>query len=305
MQISYKNKKPKKYFLGGALLASSLIGSAVKGISGANQRKRARKELERLNEMRPTAVVPTAIQRLADEPIAEELMEAQRLGDQRRTSQSLSALSKGGARTLIGGTPALAEAERISELERMGNYEMARKQALSQLGDYQWAADMENRNMWRDQVAGAQNELGAGNLNVMGSIDTALGSLGGIEALNYNPYGNPVNLSSSPNPDGFSVLDADIDWDELLRPVDDTDLPFTAQQGGVTPGEFSHNTNEITMMDEDGDVVGYATGSETVLNKKQRQTMERLAKSGKEKELAAYIRNLYNKPHFKIKRQKS
>ena len=63
------------------------------------------------------------------------------------------------------------------------------------------------------------------------------------------------------------------------------------EQGGMmkTPGEFSHNTNPIHMI-QDGEVIGEMTGGEYVLNPKQAKAISKESK---------FFRNLLKAKRFK------
>lgn len=63
-----------------------------------------------------------------------------------------------------------------------------------------------------------------------------------------------------------------------------------AKNGMKTKGEFSHETNPITMTDKNGNVVGEATGGEIILNPTQAKAASKESK---------YLRSLLKKKQFK------
>lgn len=141
-----------------------------KALFGGSQRRRARRALERLEKERPKGYVPSAILELADEPVAEEFIEAQEMGDQRLTSQSIGALSQGGSRAILGGLPSLVDAERQRRVQRVGGYEQARKGALAMKGQAQERLRQEERQDWQRQVAAQAAQMGAGEQNIAGGL---------------------------------------------------------------------------------------------------------------------------------------
>ena len=67
-------------------------------------------------------------------------------------------------------------------------------------------------------------------------------------------------------------------------------LDRIAKEGMKTQGEFSHETNPITMTDKNGNVVGEATGGEYILNPTQAKAISKESK---------YFRSLLKKKQFK------
>jgi hypothetical protein len=67
-----------------------------------------------------------------------------------------------------------------------------------------------------------------------------------------------------------------------------------------TPGEFSHDTNPLTLVDKNGADTGIElTGGELVFNPSQSKTIQRFLKEGDEAGLFRYMKDLLNKPQFK------
>lgn len=75
-----------------------------------------------------------------------------------------------------------------------------------------------------------------------------------------------------------------------------TALMFGAQQGAkVTPGEFSHDTNPIDIV-QDGAKIGEMTGGEYIFNPTQAKKMMKEANSGNS-ELHKFVRKTLNRFH--------
>ena len=63
-----------------------------------------------------------------------------------------------------------------------------------------------------------------------------------------------------------------------------------------TPGEFSHDTNPIDLV-QDGEKIGEATGGEYIFNPEQAETLKQLAQEG-DSELHQYLRELLSREEF-------
>lgn len=74
-----------------------------------------------------------------------------------------------------------------------------------------------------------------------------------------------------------------------MAEIEEFDLEGFAK-GGMLPGEFSHKTNEMDVVDNNGDVVAKVAGGEVVLNPDQQ---EKVAKE------SSFFRSLMKLPRFK------
>lgn len=191
----------------GALIQGG-VGLA-KGITGGFQASRARKRLKELEKQEPKRYIASAILERAKEPIAEEFMEAQEMGAQRRTSQGIGALSQGGSRAILGGLPQIADQERMGEMQRAGQYEQARQDALGTLGAAQTNLIEANRRDWMNKVLAQTQQMGAGTQNIMTGL-TDIGKAG----LTY----------ASGDKDDDSTLDKDVKIEEGADVLDEGKL---------------------------------------------------------------------------------
>lgn len=66
-----------------------------------------------------------------------------------------------------------------------------------------------------------------------------------------------------------------------------------------TPGEFSHRTNPIDMIAEDGTKVGEVTGGEYIFNPSQANRMRSMLSQNDRDGLFSFLKNLLNKDRFK------
>jgi len=67
-----------------------------------------------------------------------------------------------------------------------------------------------------------------------------------------------------------------------------------------TPGEFSHDTNPLTVVDKNGADTGIElTGGELVFNPSQSKSIQKFIKERDESGLFRFMKDLLNKPQFK------
>lgn len=149
-------------------LATSLGGSAFRGLTGLRQTRDARRALQNLEE--PEMYIPSSIRQRAQEPIAVEFMSAQEDAAARRTGESVGALQKAGARGIIGGVNQVMDSERGQERARMAGYEQERRGALGELGRAQ--ENLQGRQMqnYLSKMQGALRSLEAGQQNISGAL---------------------------------------------------------------------------------------------------------------------------------------
>jgi hypothetical protein len=153
-----------------AAVAQGVIGGA-KSIFGASQAAKARRRLKQIEKERPKGYIPSAILERANEPVAEEYMEAQEMGAQRRTSQGIGALSQGGSRAILGGLPSLTENERVGDVQRAGMYEQERRRALVDKGNAQERIRQEARQDWQNKMNAQTAQIGAGTQNIFTGLE--------------------------------------------------------------------------------------------------------------------------------------
>lgn len=277
--------KTRKLIAGGFLIPAAVQGALGIGqsIFGMSQRKQAKEQLAELRKNAPNLTLPPSLRKLADEPVAEEYMEAQELGAQRRTAQGIDALSRGGSRSLAN-LPQILESERIGEQQRAGQYEQMRKGALSQLG----AAEERLRDLkvgqHQAEVDAARQSLEAGQQNIFGG----LGQVGrGAAFLDEDYVGR---LFSNPT---------QMERQEIIN-LPSKGLPGFKKGGLLKPmktkGEFSHKTNKKALIDEKTGVKeAELTGSEIVFNKDQYKKMMDLVKKDDKEALASFIKETFSK----------
>ena len=151
-----------------ALQAAAGIGKSIFGLS---QRSKSKKALAELNKKQlANQYIPSAIIQAAREPISQEFIEAQSMGDQRRTAQGIGAASLAGSRGVTAVLPSLLESERVSEVNRNALYNQARVEAQKQLGTYQEALRQEKGGIINQGIAAQAARLGAGQTNIFNGL---------------------------------------------------------------------------------------------------------------------------------------
>jgi hypothetical protein len=74
---------------------------------------------------------------------------------------------------------------------------------------------------------------------------------------------------------------------------------YIGEEGGVTEGEFNHDTNKKAIIDEEnGQKEGELTGGEMVLNPEQTDGITTLVEKGDAEGLLTFLRDLLSQPQF-------
>lgn len=220
-KIKYKkNKKTPKAFVGAAMLG---LGAA-KMITGAVQKRRAKKAEAAFDKGRLETQVSKATQQMADEPIDQgyiEQMQGQQASDR---ASAMGALSKD-PRNVLAGVQALEGQAAKQRTGLMGMQQDAKTAAMKNLAAEQVAVGKRKADIAGQELAGIVGEKAAGQQNLFGGAEDIVSGFGAM-----------------------AKKGAKID----------------AEDGGVTPGEFSHDENPIDMV-QDGEKIGEATGGELIL----------------------------------------
>lgn len=251
-----KGKKTPKYVVGGIIQGALGLGQVGFGIA---QRMQANRELRELNKNRPNLGVPAAAMELADEPVAQELIQQQADERRRRTSQAIGAAGKGGTRALLGALQPTLDSERMAQRKDNAAIQQSRKNALGQLAQYQQRiTELENQR-WSNQVAGARGELGASQENIFGG---------------FGQIGRGVNYLLKKMPDDEETETTSTEMgnnpDEAAMYGEEYGAMY-GKEGMKLKGEFSHSKNPLHIVNDKGEKVGEATGGEVVLNPKQQK----------------------------------
>jgi len=302
-----KKKPVKKYLVGGAL-AIPAIAQGVMGLGqsifGMSQARKAREAIKEIQKNAPNIRIPTAIRQLADEPIAEEYMEAQELGAQRRTATAIDALGRGGSRSL-GILPSVMEQERVGEQQRAGQYEQMRQSALSALGQAQDTKLAREMDQYAREIEAARQSQMAGQQNIFGG----LGQIGrGVAAFDFSSGDSFLDEAEESAASAIEDFRKATRTPTRKRTGMGQSLYSDFNKGGMLPkykmggdmpmkteGEFNHDTNEKSLVDDNtGEVQAKLSGDEVVLNPEQWQKMLELA-NAEDSDLAKFYLDLHKK----------
>jgi hypothetical protein len=197
-----------------------------------------------------------------DMAMQDPMADFQRKEAMRSQAESLGALRSGGARALLGGLGA-TQARTANQMEKIAAGEQARKLgALKTFGGIeQQQENMRIREMLRD----ARGDLGLARTQfgdaTLGERQAQLMDMQSQQAFRQglvSSAGDVLNFLNENNEDFLGGI-------------------FNAEKGMKLPGEFSHETNPIDLM-QSGRKVGEATGDEYIVNPEQARKISKESK---------------------------
>lgn len=277
---------------GGGALISGIAGGIGGRQQAERQRARANKALTEARELQKAAMAGREqyglgpsyadMRRLVTQDPTSDYLRQQAL---RQEAGQLQALAGGGARALLGGTQAVAQST-ADRMAKIADEEQARKvQGLQLVG----AAEQK---VAEEKLADARTDLTFGR----GLKSQGLAALAGADDL--TAASNQAMLQA-----GIQGLQsAGLGVAAQKGIFDDVDMSLFADQfnfkdGGVmrgkTPGEFSHDSNPIDIM-QDGAKIGEMTGGEGIVSPEDLGKLEQLAGEGKTS-LHKFVRSLIKK----------
>ena len=236
---------------------------------------------------------------------------------------STEALQQSGSRAVIGGIGKVVDAGTGATNQLLTQQQRDIMSALgaSAMGSERQIDRDTQREMFERQ--GFQNAINAGVQNTVGGLSDIGRTIGyGASMANKNKrtgsnlqdpldfeMKNPLEEAAISQV-GDPLIEGGVDTAaiaEMYRPTSSPMMDLTPEEeeaarraisqmnnfkyGGMmqTPGEFSHNTNPIHMI-QDGEVIGEMTGGEYVLNPKQAKAISKESK---------FFRNLLKTKRFK------
>ena len=239
-KVSYKkNKNAPKAFVGAATAAIGL----GKAIYGGIQASKAKKAERAFDKSRLETKVSSATQKMADQPIDQnyiEQMQGQQAADR---ASAMGALSKD-PRNVLAGVQSLESSAAKQRTDLMGMQQTAKTKAMENLAREQNRVKANSMAIAGQELAGIRGEKDAATQNIFGGVEdiasgVGAGALQDFGIVDQDTYGVNTNTAKE-----GAVIDA--------------------EEGGVTPGEFSHKDNPIDMV-QDGEKIGEATGGELIL----------------------------------------
>lgn len=254
MRLKGKDGKVKKFAIGGVIGGGvQAIAGVGQAIYGAQQLRKANAQMDELLAGAPKLGLPSAYEQYAQKALDQSALRQQTEAINRRLSTSTDALGKAGGRALLGGLQSQVTAANTAELQAQDAQRLREMQGLQVLGNAQAANQQMKENRFRMQYGAAD----AAKQAALGNIGGGLGSAAG------------------------GALQAGLEYEKGM---------FKAKHGAKLQGEFSHESNPITMTNKNGEVVGEATGSEYIINPKQAAAIKKESK---------YFRNLLTQKRFK------
>jgi len=270
-----KRQGKPKAFIGAAVALAPAVIEGVKGISnlvkGSKRAKASKSALEDFDTESLQLRKSKSLQKLVNQPISQEYIEGLEESRASDTASAMSALSRDPRNTLAGvaGLGRQASKERLALL---GMQDKAKTSALTALAKEEDKIDKNRAGLAAQELKGIKGEVVAAEKKKMAGIDGIGGALmSGLGTAN-NLWGNSGNNSST-----GSRKYTQEQMDELKRVEDEftinKDGGKIAEDGGVTPGEFDHDTNPIDLV-QDGEKIGEATGGELILPPDDVQAIE-------------------------------
>ena len=195
-----------------------------KAIYGGIQASKAKKAERAFDKSRLKDEVSAATIKTADQPIDQNYIEQMQGQQAADRASAMGALSKD-PRNVLAGVQALESSAAKQRTDLMGMQQQAKTRAMENLAREQNRVKQQDINVAGQELAGIRGEKDAATQNIFGGAEDILSGVGAMAE------------------DGAKI---------------------DAEEGGVTPGEFSHDTNPIDMV-QDGEKIGEATGGELIL----------------------------------------
>jgi len=275
----------------------SLIGSAIgQGISALGQRKAMKEQEARYGELGAAGeaeakrlqaerqsmygIGPT-MRKYMQYAMQDPTADIQRQEAQRQAGTAVGALKAGGARAILGGLGAQQQ-QAASLMANIGAAEYGRKtKAMSTVGQMEEQLRREQRGdigadlaMARAQArSGMEGAFQAGQQRRQVGYDFASGLASTAGQIAGTEFGTPRSTAGSLTDVAQNFSGATPEQQAFFSNPENQAMlrALGFKDGGKvkkTPGEFSHKSNPIDVM-QDGAKIGELTGGEYVLNPEQ------------------------------------
>ena len=222
--------KPKISYKKNKKTPKAFVGAAtaaiggIKAIYGGIQASKAKKAESAFDKSRLKDEVSAATIKTADQPIDQNYIEQMQGQQAADRASAMGALSKA-PRNVLAGVQALESSAAKQRTDLMGMQQTAKTRAMENLAREQNRVKQQDINVAGSELAGIKAQKDAGTQNIFGGVEDIASGVGAMAKEG-------------------AVIDA--------------------EEGGVTPGEFSHKDNPIDMV-QDGEKIGEATGGELIL----------------------------------------
>ena len=248
----YKKKKDTpKAFLGAATAALGL-GQAI---YGGIQARKAKKAEQAFNKSRLERKVSAAAQQMADEPIDQSYIENLQQQQAADRASAMGALSKD-PRNVLAGVQALENTAAKQRTSLLGMQDEAKRRAMTNLAQEQRGTEGQRVNVASEELAGIRGQKAAAEQNIFGGLEDIASGVGSMNPGVGTSTPKTKLDSSLFGSNGYQGLNPNKYMEEGGK--------IEAEEGGVTPGEFDHDSNPIDMV-QDGEKIGEATGGELIL----------------------------------------
>ena len=195
-----------------------------KAIYGGIQAGKAKKAEAAFDKSRLKDEVSAATIKTADQPINQNYIEQMQVQQTADRASAMGALSKD-PRNVLAGVQALESSAAKQRTDLMGMQQQAKTRAMENLAREQQRVKQQDIAIAGQELSGIVGQKAAAEQNIFGGVEDIASGVGAMAKEG-------------------AVIDA--------------------EEGGVTPGEFSHSTNPIDMV-QDGEKIGEATGGELIL----------------------------------------
>jgi hypothetical protein len=195
-----------------------------KAIYGSIQAGKAKKAESAFDKSRLKDEVSDATIKTADQPIDQNLIENMQSQQAADRASAMGALSKD-PRNVLAGVQALESSAAKQRTNLMGMQQTAKTRAMENLAREQQRVKQQDIAIAGQELSGIVGQKAAAEQNIFGGVEDIASGVGAMAKEG-------------------AVIDA--------------------EEGGVTPGEFSHKENPIDMV-QDGEKIGEATGGELIL----------------------------------------
>lgn len=261
-----------------ALIAKGII-SGAEAVGGMAQSRKAKAEYEELKKKGvPKMSTPQEYYELYRKAQLDKGMQLEQAQIQNTMASSLAALERGGSRSLIGAAPSVM-AQTSTDMAKAAQAGYEREAAaLEKLADARLQANRFNLEASAQQYALDKQAAGTAFTAGRQTMSNAFGDLAsaGVDLADLYPdlkIGG--NKNSSENEDYSNVYNS--------RASDRTrsGLPFYSGGAIKTPGKFSHDTNPLHVLNNQGKKVAEVTGEEVlVFNPSQVKSLYKESEKG-------------------------
>jgi len=204
--------------------AATAAIGGIKAIYGGIQAGKAKKAEADFDKSRLKDEVSAATIKTADQPIDQNYIEQMQGQQAADRASAMGALSKD-PRNVLAGVQALESSAAKQRTDLMGMQQQAKTRAMENLAREQNRVKQQDINVAGQELSGIVGQKAAAEQNIFGGVEDIASGVGAMAKEG-------------------AVIDA--------------------EEGGVTPGEFSHKDNPIDMV-QDGKKIGEATGGELIL----------------------------------------